>query len=156
MLAYVFWHRSREGVDAGAYEEAQRAFHAALQTPSACFRLERLPFGDGEDGYEDWHLVDDWTAIGELNARAVDEARRPAHDQAASLAGAGWGAIYELARGIERIPEGVEWLEKPRGEPSEEFIASLPHESVWRRQLALGPGPEFCSSTTASDVRRRI
>lgn len=155
MLAYVFWHRPEAAADASAYEEAQRAFHAAIEVPSSSFRIERLPFGEG-DGYEDWYLVEDWTALGVLNAHAVDSGRRNQHDQAASHAAAGWGSVYELVRGVADIPAGVEWLDKPRGEPSAEFVSSLPHDSVWRRQLALGPAPEFCCSTTSAVSRTRL
>ena len=39
MLAYLFWHRPGTGVDAGAYEEAQRGFHARIESASACFHV---------------------------------------------------------------------------------------------------------------------
>jgi hypothetical protein len=155
VLAYVFWHRPAAAADVTAYEEAQHAFHAAIDVPSSSFRIERLPFGEG-GGYEDWYLVADWAALGELNAHAVDPGRRNQHDRAASHAAAGWGAIYELARGAAEIPVGVEWIEKPRGTSSGEFVASLTHESVWRRQLVLGPAPEFCCSTTNAVSRTRL
>lgn len=155
MLAYVFWHRPEAAADVFAYEDAQRAFHAAIEVPSVSFRIDRLPFGE-KGGYEDWYLVDDWAALGELNAQAVDSGRRNQHDQAASHAAAGWGSVYELVRGAAEIPAGVEWLDKPRGEPSAEFVASLPHDSVWRRQLVLGPAPEFCCSTTNAVSRTRL
>jgi hypothetical protein len=155
MLAYVFWHRPRRGVDADAYEEAQRSFHAKLEVPSASFRLATLPFTEGS-GYEDWYLVESWTAMGVLNDAAVDATRRDHHDRAASLAADGWGGIYSLERGAATIPEGVEWLDKPRGERSAEVIASLPHEAVWRRQLVLGPAPEFCCGAEKSDARQPI
>lgn len=155
MLAYVFWHRPAAAAEASAYEDAQRAFHAAIEVPSSSFRIDRLPFGKG-GGYEDWYLVDDWAALGELNESAVDSARRNQHDQAASHATAGWGSIYELVRGVGEIPQGVEWLDKPRGAPSEEFIASLPHASIWRRQLVLGPAPELCCATANPGSRVRL
>jgi hypothetical protein len=156
MLAYVFWHRPDAGADAAAYEEAQRGFHASLQVPSASFRLAGLPFARGKSGYEDWYLVRDWRGLGELNEAAVDAARSPHHDRAAAMASAGWGAVYSLVRGEATIPRGAEWLDKPRGEPSEDFIAALPHEAVWRRQLVLGPAPEFCGSRPGSDARKPI
>jgi hypothetical protein len=155
MLAYVFWHRPKPGVDARDYEQAQRAFHASLQRRSACFRLARLPF-TGEAGYEDWYLVEDWESLGRLNELAVDPLHAPGHDRVATLAAEGWGAVYELVRGDATIPVAVEWIEKPRGEPSGEFVASLPHDDVWRRQLVLGPAPEFCCSVAASDTRTPI
>ena len=61
MLAYVFWHLPAGGADVAAYEAAERSFQAALEVPSACFRVERLPFGE-VGGYEDWYLVEDWPA----------------------------------------------------------------------------------------------
>lgn len=155
MLAYLFWHRPVEDVDVAVYEDTQRAFHAELGIESACFRVDRLPFSE-RDGYEDWYLVEDWGALGELNGRAVDSQRRGAHDQAAALTHAGWGGLYELVRGEPAIPGGVEWLDKPLGEPSEGFISSLPHPAVWRRQLVLGPAPEFCGTSSSSKLRTRL
>jgi hypothetical protein len=155
VLAYVFWHRPGKAVDTAIYEDAQRDFHEAIEVDSACFRIERLPFAEAS-GYEDWYLADDWAQIGALSEAAVDARRGASHDRAASLAGEGWGAIYSLVRGEARIPCGVEWVDKPRGEPSTEFVASLPHEGVWRRQLVLGPAPEFCCSASKSNARTPI
>jgi hypothetical protein len=72
------------------------------------------------------------------------------------MAAEGWGGIYELSRGPAAIPTGAVWLEKPRGEPSEEFLASLGHDAVWRRQLALGPAPELCAVVPGSEARVQI
>jgi hypothetical protein len=155
MLAYVFWHRPRRGVSADEYEEAQRRFHEAIEAPSACFRLARLPFADG-GGYEDWYLVDDWSDLGDLNAAAVDEARRPAHDRAAADSVEGWGGVYAAVQGPATIPEGTEWHHKPRLVPVETFISDLPETTIWRRQLVLGPAPEFCVVVAESPDRERI
>jgi|SRR6476646_5226800 len=157
MLAYVFWHRARDDADPAAYEQAQRSFHASLQTPSASFRLEELPFANG-GGYEDWYLVEDWAELGELNRAAVDSGRRTDHDRVASLAADGWGAVYGLARGPLAILDAVEWLDKPRATPYVEFIDSLPETTVWQRQMVLGPGPEFCVAALSpgTAIRERI
>jgi hypothetical protein len=155
VLAYVFWHRPRPGANAEEYERAQQAFHASLDTQSACFRIAELPF-DAKDGYEDWYLVEDWKGLGELNEAAVDPVRRPGHDRAAAAAAEGWGAVYALARGPASIPAGAEWREKPRGEASERFVASLPEATIWRRQLVLGPAPEFCIAVPGSADRLRV
>jgi hypothetical protein len=136
-----------------AYEDAQRSFHALLETPSATFRLAELPFRGGGGGYEDWYLIDDWQALGELNAAAVDAVRGGEHDRAAALAADGWGSVYSLVRGPAAIPNGVDWLDKPRDESPRAFLDSLPHESVWRRQLVLGPAAEFCGSAPGSHAR---
>jgi hypothetical protein len=156
MLAYVFWHRPRRDTDLAAYENAQRAFHSSLETPSASFRVAELPFGDGESGYEDWYLVEGWEGLGELNRTAVDSARLHVHDHAAADSANGWGGVYSLVRGPASILDGVAWLQKPRGESSGSFIASLPGTTVWQRQMVLGPGPEFCVAVPKSVDRERI
>jgi hypothetical protein len=155
MLAYVFWHRPRRDVDPTDYEEGQRVFQAALGAQAASFRLAELPF-EGGPGYEDWYLAEDWRALGELNEAAVDSVRRASHDHAATMSGEGWGSIYGLAKGTAAIPDGIAWLEKPRGEASGAFVESLPNETIWRRQMALGPGPEFCAVAAALPARVRI
>jgi hypothetical protein len=155
MLAYVFWHRPRRDVDVAVYEEAQRSFHESLEATSACFRLAELPFA-ARPGYEDWYLVEDWNGLGELSDAAIDAIRRPAHDRAASMAADGWGGVYAAVRGPAAIPDGAVWFEKPPGEPSQEFVASLDHPTVWRRQLVLSPAPEFCGAVPALDTRVRI
>lgn len=156
MLAYLFWHRPRPGVERAGYEQAQRDFHAALDITSACFRLQQLPFDapDGpppadapaeSGGYEDWYLVADWTELGALNAAALDARRRARHDRAASLSGRGWGAVYAHVRGPAAIPGSARWSEKPRGTSLERALASVPKAApVWQRQLVLGPAPELC------------
>jgi hypothetical protein len=156
MLAYVFWHRFRQGMDPKDYEEAQQGFHSSIEVESACFCLAALPFDASRDGYEDWYLVNSWDALDELNRTAVDSQRGPSHDRAAAAAADGWGAVYALARGPASIPAGVEWRDKPRGEPSKRFLASLPETTVWRRQLVLGPAPEFCVAVSDSAGRERV
>ncbi len=155
MLAYLFWHRRGPDVDQSEYEEVQREFHAALETESASFRLGELPF-DPSPGYEDWYLVEDWAALGVLNDSAVDSIRRPAHDRAASGAGAGWGGLYMLVRGPAAIPDGADWYEKPRLVPTKTFLADLPETTIWRRQLVLGPAPEFCVTVPGAPSRERV
>lgn len=155
MLAYVFWHRPKADVDRDAYESAQRAFHATIAVPSGCFRLDALPFDPG-GGYEDWYLIEDWSQLGALNDAATEVAGRDTHDRAAELAADGWGAVYALARGAAEIPAGVEWRDKERGRPTADFLDSLPSGTVWRRQLVLGPAPEFCLATPEMQGRAAI
>lgn len=152
LLAYVFWHRPRSGVGVEEYEAAQRGFHERLgEVESACFRLEELPFSVEHDpsgpAYEDWYLVEGWAALGELNALAVDAGHRGSHDQAAALVGGGWAGVYELVGGAAEIPAEASWVDKPLGQPSDDFIDSLAAAAVWRRQMVLGPAPEFCLAT---------
>jgi hypothetical protein len=148
MLAYLFWHRLREGADRARYEEAQRGFHSKLEAESACFRVAEMPF-DPEPGYEDWYLVDDWSGLGRLNEAAVDAVRRPAHDRAAADTGAGWGGVYSLVRGPAEIPAQADWHAKPPA-------GNLPETTIWRRELVLGPAPEFCVGVSGGAERERI
>lgn len=134
MLAYVFWHRPAPGVAAEEYEARLRTFHETLAVPSAAFRLHHLPWKP-EDGYEDWYLVEDWTALGELNEAAVAAARRGEHDAAARLAGAGWAGILRLVRGAPEPPDGVRWQTTAPEDDAAPY---------WQRQMTLGPAPEFC------------
>lgn len=155
MLAYLFWHRPGAEVDKAEYEEALRGFHSELENRSACFRVDELPFERGP-GYEDWYLVDDWASLGELNEAAVDPVRRPAHDRAAADAAAGWGGIYLHVRGSAEIPDGAEWHDKPPLIPTQTFLADLPETTIWRRELVLGPAPEFCVAIPGAGGRERV
>jgi hypothetical protein len=155
MLAYLFWHRPRQEIETSEYEEGLLAFHRELGVDSACFRLEALPFDSG-GGYEDWYLVEDWAALGQLNVEATDERRHGVHDRAASEMGAGWGGVYALLDGPQGIPAGVEWVEKPRGLSTEEFVGRYPGRSVWRRQMVLSPGASHCVSAEPQASRAQI
>lgn len=144
MPAYLFWHRPRPGVDADEYEEAQRGFHARLEVESACFRVEALPFDKGP-GYEDWYLVGDWQALGELNETAVDARHKGDHDRAAAMVSEGWGGIYACVQGPATIPAQAHWSYKPHRQSTADFLAGFEAVTpVWQRQMVLGPAPEFC------------
>ncbi len=158
MLAYLFWHRP--GPDGGRrdYERHLVGFHAALAGrgyTTAAFRLERLPFAE-RDGYEDWYLIDDWSALGVLAEAAVDLRSRPAHDAVAGLSAHGWGGVYRLAGG-EPIPlSRARWRAKPAGAGYAGFIEGLGEATVWQRQLVLGPAPEFCVEDRGAPERERV
>jgi hypothetical protein len=150
-LAYVFWHQAAE---ADGYEERLRTFHESLPIPSASFRLARLPFVD-QPGYEDWYLVDGWSELGDIGRVALEPGT---HDPVAAMSGDGWGGIWAPVSGSAEIPEGaITWVDKPRGVPYREFFASLSGDTIWCRQLVLGPAPEVAvASSELSDARVRI
>lgn len=165
-VAYVFWHKPAGGQTRSAYEAALTAFHRALMgAPVAgllatrALRVSKLPWLP-TGGYEDWYVLRTWGGLGDLNGAAVDPTRFRAHDDVAARSASGAGAVYGLALGTaDSVPSWVTWLSKPRGIPYGEFYdallvhigeggSALPSGTgVWRRQLVLGPAPEFCLTT---------
>lgn len=158
MLAYLLWHRAREGVERDAYERAAEHFHRSLaHSPpagfrgSALYRVAELPWLDG-GGYEDWYLVDDFAALGVLNAVAVAHGHRGAHDEVARRYGAAAGGLYQLLEGrvARRSIDSAIWISRPPGAPRRELGELLGDgmdpacSSLWRRALVLGPAPEYC------------
>jgi hypothetical protein len=161
VLAYLFWHRAAEGTSPEHYEDAQRRLHHSLAARppagyggSARFRAEELPWLDGDGrGYEDWYLVEDWTALGILREAAVAAGHRSAHDAAARHYGTGAGAVMRLAEG-HWAPETARvavWVTPAPGrvEAAQESLLlgdglDRAHASLWRRELVLGPAPEYC------------
>jgi hypothetical protein len=156
MLAYLFWHQPGEDVPRERYEQALAGFHHRLrEVPVAGLvawgtaRVRGLPWMPG-DGYEDWYAVDDYTALGVLNDAAVDASHVEAHDLAAHAARFGAGGLYALERGkISAQARHCLWLSKPAGVGYASFGEQLATHtggapvSVWRRQMVLGPSPEF-------------
>ncbi len=166
MLAYVFWHSPRDADAVEAYEQAQLAFHRSLahsrpvgMCASASFRLTQRPWPTHKSGvgvsYEDWYLLDDFTALGVLNEAAVGRGHRTSHDEIAGRLGSGAGGLYGLIEGDHRADllaaaSVAVWVAPPPG-GSREMLGELladgiepGHASLWRRHLVLGPAPEFC------------
>jgi hypothetical protein len=157
VLAYVFWHRPDGSLDAAEYERLLAAFHdrlAAAPPPgfaeSAAFRVGAQPWLPG-GGYEDWYLVDDWTALGVLNEAAIDAEHRTDHDAVARRSTDGAGAVYRgLWRGLPLADAGkASWSQERPAEPPGEADFAL-----WQRQLVLGPAPEFCLRERGSEIER--
>ncbi|HZL47571.1 MAG TPA: hypothetical protein VFC30_00990 [Solirubrobacteraceae bacterium] len=164
MLAYVFWHRPLEDVAIEAYERAQIAFHHSLaHAPpagflgSACYRAAELPWLGGLAGYEDWYFTEDYTALGVLNEAAVGHGHRSVHDDLARRFGGGAGGLYGLIEGHSPATDGslgrstvAVWVGRSPGVRRRSLGELLgdgmdpKHASLWRRQLVLGPAPEFC------------
>jgi hypothetical protein len=146
------------------YEGWLARFHGRLAAvPIAGFgrsytlRVPELEWLAG-GGYEDWYLVADFAALGELNRAAVDAARLDSHDALARTVSArhGAGGVYGLAFGAASVGVGTAsggwagWFGKRDGVGYPQLRAEL-HElveagaisAVWQRQMVLGPGPEF-------------
>jgi hypothetical protein len=163
LLAYVFWHVRRDHVAAPEYEAAHRAFHDTLWAASVpgllglrIHRITEIPWlKPGQDGYEDWHLLEDSAALDVLNEAAVTRARLAAHDRIAGMAAAGTAGLYGLRLGAPIEPAIAYWMSKPAGMKYREFDASLQPLiasgcCLWGRRMTLGPTPEFCLHAAAA------
>ena len=180
MLAYISWHLPAPAVQAADFEQALERFHRSLahRPPSgfrgsAAFRARGLPWlapddtgtgavagdadpvsrGGGPDfGYEDWYLLDGWSAVGVLEEAAVARGHQSSHEAVAAMTGASKGAIYRLIDGLprlERAPLAV-WVKRSPGHAPvtiEDLLADGMEgdaAGLWRRSLGLGPAPEYC------------
>jgi hypothetical protein len=158
VLAYVFWHVRDAAVGAEEYEARMAAFHAALHAErpaglglTATVGLDAIPWLGGAAGYEDWYLVEDFAALGVLNAAAVSGSRREPHDAAAALAHDGVAGVMGHVSGplLPERPRWAAWLTKPAGVAYDAFHAALwealgNDASAWQRQMTLGPASEYC------------
>lgn len=165
MLAYVFWHRPAAGAAHDAYEQALERFHRSLahRPPSgfrgsAALRLPELPWlasspgaEESAHGYEDWYLIEDWSAVGVLEEAAVSRGHLTAHDAAAAHTGAAAGALYRLVEGCPRLAaERAVWVKHKPGHEPPSLGALLgdgmapERDGLWRRCMVLGPAPEHC------------
>jgi hypothetical protein len=155
VLAYVFWH-TPESVDAvSTYEAALATFHGSLDPAdingfcgSQVFRVQGAVWVSSPVVYEDWYLVDDFSALGALNEAAISGHRRRPHDNVAGMAGEGMAGVYALRRGAAQLSDAgrAVWFDKTAGVSYDEFFDQLgERRSLWQRQMVLGPTPEFCS-----------
>jgi hypothetical protein len=172
VLAYLSWHRASAGVEQGTYEQALERFHRSLahRPPSgyrgsAALRLSELPWlapvADAEDapGYEDWYLIDDWSAVGVLEEAAVSRGHLTAHDTVASRVGPATGAVYRLIEGRPRLDAGqAVWVKRKPGHEPPSLSALLgdgmdrERDGLWRRCIGLGPAPEHCLLATEASA----
>ena len=154
MLAWVFWHSRYEHVTEEEYRRALAAFHAGVEAVAPdgllgirTVRHDSVPWLPSPvEVYEDWHFVRDSAALDRLDEAAVIAVTSDAHTRIARLAANASAGLYRLRAGAP-LPEppGFKWIDKPRGEAYDTFIASLENAAaVWSRQMVLGPTPEFC------------
>lgn len=162
MLAYVFVHQPIDGADAAEYGARVVAFHAALAAAppegfqgSWTWRVEAGPLGAA---FEDWYLVEDWTALGTLNTAAVTGPRKAPHDDVATQAGAGAGSIYGLVSGKPASGDRFRMrIGKPPEVPYSGFESAIrnavgPEGVIWRRQMVLGADFEFLVNAPAAPI----
>jgi hypothetical protein len=180
VLAYISWHLPAPAVQAAAFEQALERFHRSLahRPPSgfrgsAAFRARGLPWLAQDDagagrasggagrasggagavaGYEDWYLVDGWSAVGVLEEAAVARGHRSSHEAVAAMTGVSKGAIYRLIEGLPRLEQAplAVWVKRSPGHAPvtiEDLLADGMERDtagLWRRCLGLGPAPEYC------------
>jgi len=160
MLAYLFWHRPRAEADKAAYEKLLLEFQDRLARSAApgflaagSFAIGAVPWLGGHPGYEDWCILEGTWAMDPLNAAAISGAAQSPHDSVAALMEEGHGGLYTLVWGEPIVPADstITWLTRPRGiqwraalEPVRNLI---PKAQFWRRQMVLGPAPEFAITT---------
>lgn len=156
MRAYLFWHSALPDVDKKEYETRICEFQSSLAASKipgvigcASFRVASVPWLGGKDGYEDWVLLKDCAAMDTLNSHAAAGSMQLPHRRVASRMDEGHGGIYELISGtpIFEFKSAILWLTRPRGilwRPVVELVCSeLGGVACWRRQMVLGPAPEF-------------
>ncbi len=171
MLAYLSWHRPAVGVEQQVYEQSLERFHRSLahRPPSGfrgsvSFRATELPWLDRgaqpsgtaagltSVGYEDWYLLDGWSAVGVLEEGATSQGHITAHDSIAKLAGPATSAVYRLVEGHPALAEAklAVWVARERGYASPTMADLLgdgmdrARGGLWSRCLGLGPAPEYC------------
>lgn len=158
-LAYIFWHYRRHSVSDEHYREAVAAFHERLaSSPPPGFvssfsrRQNQLPWMPASvEIYEDWYIIEDFSALEHLNGHAVRGAMESTHDSVAELAAEGSGAIYRLLynHGEDEDLKSIVWFDKTQLTKTPDFLATVEmktrdvHGIAWRRQLSLGPAPEY-------------
>jgi hypothetical protein len=175
VLAYLSWHRPAPDVELAHYEEALERFHRSLahRPPSglqgsATFRTGELPWLDRAEAsdpgpgaplnhsYEDWYLLDGWSAVGVLEEAAVSQGHVSSHDAVAKLAGIAAGGVYRLREGHAALATaGVSvWVSCAAGHRSPAVVdllgdgADPATAGLWRRCLGLGTAPEYCLLAT--------
>ncbi len=172
MLAYLFWHEPAVTVTPSVYEQELERFHHSLahRPPSgfrgsASFRVAEPPWLGERPGagaaetpshpahsYEDWYVVEDWSALGVLEEAAVASGHVSAHDAVASHAAGGSGGVYRLLEGSAspELGELAIWVSATPAQERRSLEALLADGiepscgGLWRRCLALGVSPEYC------------
>ena len=159
-LAYVFWHWPRPGVTVGVYKRKLGSFQSSLRAGRPdlvadllSYRVDSLPWGPRASPlFEDWYLVEDFSALGSLNDAAVAGSTKRFHDSVAGDYLKGAGGVFERVLGSIPLREAryATWIEKTVGIPYQSYYEEVKEllgetkSDLWRRQMVLGPSPQYC------------
>ncbi|MBL8230611.1 MAG: hypothetical protein JNL98_19120 [Bryobacterales bacterium] len=168
MIAYIFWHVPRAGVDDAIYtarlarfqEELEQAGPnvTGLSAEPASFRLDDVAWiAAGRSVYLDLYVMDGTAQMEILNTAAVSGDCKLPHDAVAELYGKGAGSLYQIRAGaIPANPQHSYWFAKPSGmtyaELDQLLAPLLTDAALLRRMMVLGPSPEFCILSSAAIV----
>ena len=126
MLAFISWHFPAPHVERAKYEHALERFHRSLAHvrpsgfhSSAAAWIPRLPWVQPDDpraheAYEDWYLLEGWSALGVLEEAAVSRQHLAAHEAVAALADFTTSGLYRLIEGEAQLAgETCIWVSRP-------------------------------------------
>lgn len=160
MLAYLLWHWPLPDTDVSAYERSMIDFYRSLAAARPAgfleftvFRSSGVPWAaSGGPSYEDWYMLEGSAAMDVLNDLAVSGDSKIHHNAAAGGVEAAAAGLYTLRVGSPDLASAraCAWVAKPRGMTYGDFFISIESwtsggdVAVPRRQMVLGPTPEFC------------
>jgi len=159
MIAYLFWHTPRTGVDEVVYAAKLARFQEELeqlgpgasglvQDPAA-YRLDAVPWVPvARPVYLDVYPMDSTAQMELLNTAAVTGPLAQPHAEIAALYGSGAGSLYGLRAGSVEAATDSYWFSKPAGMSYAELDSALAPlittgVALLRRMMVLGPSPEF-------------
>src|SRR5262249_11507159 len=108
----------------------------------------------GSPAYADWYLVDNSAALDPLNIAAVSGVCEEPHARVAHAMAAGAGSLLGLYGGQPDVSAArhITFVTKPRTMSYDIFkveMGGIPTSGLWRRQMVLGPTPEFALLSAA-------
>jgi hypothetical protein len=114
-------------------------------------RLPPVSWGGGPRRplYVDWYVVSGFGDLDPIREVAYRPPWVDVHRRIARLFGDGGGALYATYDSPQppQAPQVAAWFSGPEGRGASLLARwrneGSPHGSLWRRQLALGSGPEY-------------